>query len=107
MKNQKIHSSFFDSVPEGIIANVMVRTTPRDICVLSSVCRVLRSVAEWDDVWETFLPEDYQNLLPESDGVSKKELFLWLCDNHVLIEDGNKVGSSSCLYELILISFFV
>lgn len=97
MKNHEIDSSFFESLPEGFIANAMARTTPRDVCSLSLVCSVFRSAAEWDAVWEKFLPPDYQKILTASDGGgggggSKKDLYLRLCDNPVIIDGGNKVG---------------
>lgn len=112
MKNDETDFSFFESLPEGFLANAMARTTPLDVCRLSLVCSVFRSASEWDAVWEMFLPPDYQNILTESDGdggagsstvVSKKELYLRLCDIPVIIDGGYKVDSSSLVYNFILL----
>ncbi|KAD7477437.1 hypothetical protein R6Q59_007208 [Mikania micrantha] len=97
----EIGANFFESLPEGFIANALARTSPRDVSTLSLVCSVFRSAAEWDAVWEKFLPQDYQKIVASSDGGcgggggsskpwSKKELYLRLCDNPVIIDGGNK-----------------
>ncbi|KAI3796882.1 hypothetical protein L1987_39569 [Smallanthus sonchifolius] len=97
--NRETDANFFESLPEGFIANAMARTSPRDVCTLSLVCSVFRSAAEWDAVWEKFIPSDYQKILAASDGgggggssrpVSKKEVYLRLCDYPVTIDGGNK-----------------
>ncbi|KAI3735753.1 hypothetical protein L6452_15265 [Arctium lappa] len=88
----------FGSLPEGFIANALSLTSPRDACRLSMVCSVFRSAAEWDAVWETFLPSDYQKIVAAAveDGgdsltfSSKKQLFLRLCDRPLIIDGGNK-----------------
>lgn len=89
--------NFFESLPEGFVANALALTTPRDVCRLSLVCSIFRSAAEWDAVWEKFLPPDYQKILAEAeDGGgsvrcgSKKEMYLRLCDHPVIIDGGNK-----------------
>ncbi|KAJ9542518.1 hypothetical protein OSB04_029024 [Centaurea solstitialis] len=90
------HGNFFGSLPEGFVANALALTSPRDVCRLSLVCSVFRSAAEWDAVWEKFLPPDYQKILAEAGGggggggCSKKELYLRLCDHPVFIDGGNK-----------------
>lgn len=66
-------------------------TSPIDACRLSLVSTLFKSAAESDTVWAKFLPSDYQNIVPESPSVSsKKDLYLSLCENPVLIEDGKK-----------------
>ena len=91
-------SDFFGSLPEGFVANALSLTSPRDACRLSLVCSVFRSAAEWDAVWESFLPPDYQKIMAEDGGggdsfsfSSKKQLFLRLCDRPLIIDGGNKV----------------
>ncbi|KAI7747559.1 hypothetical protein M8C21_012071 [Ambrosia artemisiifolia] len=88
-KSNQIDGSFFESLPEGFIANAMARTSPRDVCTLSLVSSVFKSAAEWDAVWDKFLPKDYQKIVG-ADGCSKKEVYLRLCDYPVTIDGGNK-----------------
>ncbi|KAL4578865.1 hypothetical protein LXL04_014996 [Taraxacum kok-saghyz] len=89
--------NFFESLPEGFVANALALTSPMDVCRLSLVCSVFRSAAEWDAVWEKFLPPEYQKISTEAEGGggsassgSKKEMYLRLCDHPVIIDDGNK-----------------
>lgn len=89
----------FYELPEGCIANALSLTSPRDACRLSLVGSTFRSAAQSDDVWERFLPPDYRDILGRSaDGIkllrssmSKKQLYLHLCDNPILIDGGTKV----------------
>ncbi|CAI9295519.1 unnamed protein product [Lactuca saligna] len=88
---------FFGSLPEGFVAKALSLTSPRDACRLSLVSSLFRSAAEWDAVWETFLPFDYQKIVSEAeDGgcslsfSSKKQLYLRLCDHPLIIDGGNK-----------------
>ncbi|GKB03998.1 putative F-box protein PP2-B12, partial [Tanacetum coccineum] len=89
--------NFFENLPEGFVANALALTSPRDVCRLSLVCSVFRSAAEWDAVWEKFLPLDYHKILMEAeDGrglvrfATKKELYISLCDHPLIIDGGNK-----------------
>ncbi|XP_071691220.1 putative F-box protein PP2-B12 [Rutidosis leptorrhynchoides] len=88
---------FFGSLPEGFVAKALSLTSPKDACRLSLVCSVFRSAAEWDAVWESFLPVDYRKfVLAAADGGSslsystKKQLYLRLCDQPIIIDGGNK-----------------
>ncbi|KAI3778248.1 hypothetical protein L2E82_07401 [Cichorium intybus] len=88
---------FFGSLPEGFVAKALSLTSPRDACRLSLVCSLFRSAAEWDAVWESFLPLNYQKIVAEAeDGgcslsfSSKKQLYLRLCDHPLIIDGGNK-----------------
>ncbi|XP_021909573.1 putative F-box protein PP2-B12 [Carica papaya] len=81
----------FSALPEGCIANVLSLTTPKDTCRLSLVSKMYQSAAESDTVWERFLPSGYETMIPESLlRRSKKEIYLSLCDNYILIDDGDK-----------------
>ncbi|PRQ41762.1 putative phloem protein [Rosa chinensis] len=81
-------------LPEGCIANIVSLTTPEDACRLSLVCKIFKSAAESDSVWDRFLPPETPKILSESGesgllaAKSKKELYLALCDKPVLINDG-------------------
>lgn len=88
-------------LPEGCVANVLSFTGPLDVGRLSIVSSTFKSAAESDAVWEQFLPPEYHSIISESSdssllacSSSKKELYLHLCDNPVLIEDGKKVPCS-------------
>ncbi|KFK33435.1 hypothetical protein AALP_AA5G013300 [Arabis alpina] len=84
-------SSPFDSLPEDCISNVISFTNPRGACVVASVSKTFNSAAKSDIVWEKFLPPEYPSLIPPSRVFSsKKELYLALCDDPVLIENGKK-----------------
>ncbi|XP_021800808.1 putative F-box protein PP2-B12 [Prunus avium] len=98
------------NLPEGCIANVVSLTTPRDACRLSSVSRSFKSASDSDAVWDRFIPPETHTILSaqspsssvfssplypsshsstsNSNSKSKKELYLTLCDNPVLIEQG-------------------
>ncbi|KAJ4968863.1 hypothetical protein NE237_015564 [Protea cynaroides] len=83
-------------LPEGCISNILSLTSPRDACRSSVVSSVFRSSLDSDSVWERFLPSDYQQILSSSISPSpfvfssKKELYLHLCNNPVLIDNGTK-----------------
>lgn len=86
-----------DELPEGCIANALSLTSPKDACRLSLVASTFRSAAESDAVWDRFLPPDYYDIISRSvDGPdtfavgSKKELYLYLCDNPIVIDGGTK-----------------
>ncbi|XP_021772756.1 putative F-box protein PP2-B12 [Chenopodium quinoa] len=81
----------FYVLPEGCIAAVVSYTSPRDACRFSSISRIFKSASDSDAVWENFLPSDYRLILSRSDGalsLSKKQLFMHLADNPLLIDDG-------------------
>ncbi|KDP23312.1 hypothetical protein JCGZ_23145 [Jatropha curcas] len=84
-------------LPEGCIANVLSFTGPRDVGRLSVLSSTFRSAAESDAVWESFLPPEYQSIIsgsPDSSllvcSPSKKDIYLRLCDNPILIDGGKK-----------------
>lgn len=82
----------FDSLPVDCISSIISFTSPRDACVAAAVSKMFESAVKSDSVWEKFLPSEYASLLPQSRVFSsKKELYLTLCDDPVLIEDGKKV----------------
>ncbi|KAL6535274.1 hypothetical protein OROMI_026648 [Orobanche minor] len=93
-------SGNFQALPVDCIAIVLSMTSPKDACRLSLVMPLFRSAAEADAVWERFLPHDYRDLVSRSidDGDSflpnfrsKKELYLYHCDNPIVIDvDGRK-----------------
>ncbi|XP_024175345.1 uncharacterized protein LOC112180986 isoform X2 [Rosa chinensis] len=85
--------------PYQCIENIISLTTPADACRLSSISWRFRGAAESDGTWENFLPPDIHRILSQSTsssatsvdpGISKskKEFYLDLCDNPVLIDNG-------------------
>ncbi|KAL1218396.1 F-box protein PP2-B10 [Cardamine amara subsp. amara] len=78
-----------NSLPVDCISNIISFTSPQDACVLALVSKTFESAVKSDNLWEKFLPADYEYLVPRSrDFKSKKELYFALCDNHVLIDNG-------------------
>lgn len=84
-------------LPEACLAHVISLTTPTDACRSSAVSTAFHAAASSDLVWERFLPLDYSSILscanhPIDLMTSKKELFLSLTEDHILIDQGtNKV----------------
>ncbi|KAM5571277.1 hypothetical protein ABKV19_011737 [Rosa sericea] len=85
--------------PEECIANIISLTTPADACRLSSISWSFRDAAESDRTWENFISPDIHRILSQSTSSSatsvdpaksksKKEFYLNLCDNPVLIDNG-------------------
>ncbi|GMI94213.1 phloem protein 2-B10 [Hibiscus trionum] len=93
-------------LPQDCIAAVISFTSPRDACRLSLVSTTFKSASESDAVWESFLPSGYQTFIPSSLCCSsKKQLYLSLCENPLLIDGGRKSlqlerGSGKKLYML-------
>ncbi|GAA0164234.1 hypothetical protein LIER_39743 [Lithospermum erythrorhizon] len=65
----------------------------QDSCRLSLVSPEFKSAAEYDVVWGSFLPPDYEEIIARActpfQYSSKKQLFRWLCDS-ILIDGGTK-----------------
>ncbi|KAK1592112.1 hypothetical protein Q3G72_019735 [Acer saccharum] len=82
-------------LPEECISHIISNTSPRDACRSSMVSPHFKSAADSDYVWESFLPTDYQQIIsnlvsPSSSlsSLSKKDLYLHLCHNPILINNG-------------------
>ncbi|XWS57475.1 hypothetical protein CRYUN_Cryun09bG0177100 [Craigia yunnanensis] len=85
-----------DLIPDDCFAHILSLTSPIDAFRISFVSSIIRVSANSDHVWEKFLPSDYQDILSKLLHPlvysSKKELFLRLCNPH-LIDGGNKTFS--------------
>ena len=84
---------------EGCISNIVSLTSPKDACRACAVSHIFRAAAESNAVWEKFLPSDYQAIVARSSSsssdslnlTSKKQIYLSLSDNPILIDDSKKV----------------
>ncbi|KAK9993799.1 hypothetical protein SO802_023502 [Lithocarpus litseifolius] len=83
-------------LPEGCISNIVSLTCPKDACRACAVSPIFRAAAESNAVWERFLPSDYQAIIARSSSsdslnlCSKKQIYLSLSDNPILIDDNKK-----------------
>ncbi|KAK1641916.1 hypothetical protein QYE76_059721 [Lolium multiflorum] len=79
-------------LPDECLAKAIGLTSPADACRAAAVSAAFQSAADSDAVWERFLPPDCDAVLERAvhivDASCKKELFMDLCDEHVLIDDG-------------------
>uniref|UniRef100_A0A7C9AMC6 F-box domain-containing protein n=1 Tax=Opuntia streptacantha TaxID=393608 RepID=A0A7C9AMC6_OPUST len=86
----------FNKLPEECVSTILSLSTPRDACRAAAACSALLSAATSDFVWESFLPNDYNEILSRADQSlvgkvgSKKELFFMLCSS-LPIDAGNKI----------------
>nr|AGV54238.1 F-box protein PP2-B10-like protein [Phaseolus vulgaris] len=77
-------------LPEGCIAHILsYAATPADVATLSLVSKAFASAAEYDTVWDRFIPSDLSSFIPSS-STSKKALYLALSDNPTIIDQGKK-----------------
>ncbi|KAF7111713.1 hypothetical protein CFC21_111693 [Triticum aestivum] len=86
-------------LPADCLALVASLTSPGDACRLAATATALRAAAGSDEVWGSFLPADWADILARCgtagrrEGETKKELFSRLCDSPVLL-DGGKLSFS-------------
>ncbi|KAH9614656.1 hypothetical protein KSS87_011255 [Heliosperma pusillum] len=88
----------FKGLPMDCVQTILSRSSARDVCRAAAACSELRLSAASDVVWESFLPHDYQDIISRAYPTllgnkfgSKKELFLFLCNNPLLIDGGTKI----------------
>ncbi|XP_022723097.1 putative F-box protein PP2-B12 isoform X2 [Durio zibethinus] len=84
---------FTKLLPEECMCLIISLTSPRDACRSALVSPALRPVADSDDVWERFLPCDYQEIISRYSSTSllswaKKRLYFHLSFHPILIENG-------------------
>ncbi|XP_049380847.1 putative F-box protein PP2-B12, partial [Solanum stenotomum] len=85
-------------LPEGCIAEILAFTSPPDVCRFSLVSTSLHSAADSDSVWAKFLPSDYPSIIAKSetpipDFRSLKDVYVYLADHPLLIDEGRKTFS--------------
>uniref|UniRef100_A0A803LG12 F-box domain-containing protein n=2 Tax=Chenopodium quinoa TaxID=63459 RepID=A0A803LG12_CHEQI len=87
-----------NNLPDESIATVISFTTPRDACRVATLSTAFSVVADSNIVWNRFLPSDYREIILRAsnvdhhalllDNVPKKDLFMYLADNPLLIDHG-------------------
>ncbi|OVA02605.1 F-box domain [Macleaya cordata] len=86
-----------NSLPQDCISTVLAFTSPIEACRSSLLSSSFRSAADSDAVWDRFLPSDYKQILQRSvspiEFSSKKDLYLRLHHDPILIDGGNKIFS--------------
>ncbi|KAL1821289.1 F-box protein PP2-B11 isoform X2 [Daucus carota subsp. sativus] len=115
--------SGMNSLPEELIEEIVSRTNPRDACRnLSMVSRSFCLAAKSDYVWDRFLPSELISRRAVSDQwlfddpwkniasdtlhafPTKKDLYLFLADNPLIIDDGamyfwlDKLSGNKCFH---------
>lgn len=80
-------------LPEGCVAHILSYIcTPEDIVRLSLVSKAFYSAADYDTVWDRFIPSDFSSTIsPLSSSNSKKDLYFTLSDRPTIIDQGRKV----------------
>lgn len=97
--------SNMDTLPEECVCKILSYTSPPDACRFSMVSSTLRSAADSDVLWRTFLPSDYHDIISRTlnpltllQSSSYKHLFCSLC-RPLLLDRGNMVCT---MYSLCL-----
>ncbi|PWA73045.1 F-box domain, cyclin-like protein [Artemisia annua] len=80
-------------LPKGCISDILSLTLPRDASRAAAISKTFNTAADSDAVWEQFLPPDYRQVIaravsPVNIFETKKELYMYLSDSHVLIDRG-------------------
>lgn len=84
---------FTKVLPEECLCLILSLTSPQDACRSALVSPAFRSAADSDDVWERFLPCDYQEIISGSSSpsllsIGKKDLYFHLSFHPILIANG-------------------
>lgn len=79
-------------LPEGCISDIISVTSPRDASRFAAISKTFNTAADSDAVWERFLPSDYREIIARAVSHvgfdSKKQLYLFLSDSHILLDHG-------------------
>ncbi|XP_047320768.1 putative F-box protein PP2-B12 [Impatiens glandulifera] len=84
-------------LPEDCLHTILSLASPKDVCSFSLVSSFSHIVANHDVVWEKFLPSDYREIMGRAIPIhrpiefsSMKDLYFRLCDEPLLIDNGNQ-----------------
>lgn len=90
-----------NALPEGCISSILSLTSPWDVCRASGISRRFKAAADYDAVWEKFLPSDFPEIIARSvsplNYSTKKQLYFLLTDSHILLDDGKLVINQTLL----------
>ncbi|KAF3457657.1 hypothetical protein FNV43_RR02315 [Rhamnella rubrinervis] len=93
-------------LPEECISYIISFTSPMDACRSARVCRLFRSAADSDVVWERFLPHDILQILSDSDLASSMH---WLskrnCFSVFLTVPSSSAATVIDLHKLVNVCF--
>ncbi|KAJ8766151.1 hypothetical protein K2173_021668 [Erythroxylum novogranatense] len=84
-----------DDLPESCVASIIGCLDPVEICKLSRLNRAFRGASWADFIWDSKLPENYENIMAKLSGgwslkkLSKREIYSKLCKANSL-DDGTK-----------------
>uniref|UniRef100_A0A803LPA0 F-box domain-containing protein n=1 Tax=Chenopodium quinoa TaxID=63459 RepID=A0A803LPA0_CHEQI len=91
-----------NNLPDESIATVISFTTPRDACHIATLSTTFNNVVGNSDiVWDRFLPPNYREIVLRAsnvdhvhllDTLSKKDLYMYLADNSLLLDQGLMLG---------------
>ncbi|BAT88125.1 hypothetical protein VIGAN_05156800 [Vigna angularis var. angularis] len=85
-----------ESLPPDCVSEILSRASPLEACICSLLSSTLRSYADSDMVWRSFLPSDHQAIVSRAVNPfslhfsSYKLLFHYLC-HPLLIDQGSKI----------------
>ncbi|KAL2530915.1 F-box protein [Forsythia ovata] len=83
----------FARLPEECISAILSLTSPMDTSRFSIISHAFKSATDSDNVWETFLPPDYQQIISTSVSpvlyATKKHLYFTLFHSPILLHGGN------------------
>lgn len=87
----------FARLPEECISTILSLTSPMDATRFSIVSHRFKSASDSDNVWERFLPPDYQQIISTSASpvsyATKKDLYFTLYHSSILLHEGNTVST--------------
>lgn len=83
----------FARLPEECISTILSLTSPMDATRFSIISHGFKSASDSDNVWNRFLPPDYQQIISTSVSpvlyATKKHLYFNLCHSPILLHEGN------------------
>ncbi|KAL8525140.1 hypothetical protein ACS0TY_014672 [Phlomoides rotata] len=92
MSDENMETSPFAMLPDDCVEKIISFTSPKYACTAAAVSLGFKSAADSDTVWERFLPPDYKEIISGSSSPvifsTKKELYLLLCNSHLLLDGG-------------------
>ncbi|CAN1240360.1 F-box protein At2g02240 [Linum grandiflorum] len=76
-----------EHLPENCIMKVLTFAGPQESCRLAILSTIFKSASQFDGLWVSFLPPDYQTLISQSSNPSLRHLVVALCHHPILIRN--------------------